>query len=73
MGSTIMKCVTSVSYSAIVNGKTEEVFKPTRGIRQGDILSPFRFLDSNDGLSTLMRFAIRDGLIRGAKVNRSGP
>ncbi|KAA3465999.1 reverse transcriptase [Gossypium australe] len=50
-----------------------EVFKPSRGLRQGDSLSPFLFLICSEGLSALMRLATRDGLMRGAKASRSGP
>ncbi|KAA3483543.1 reverse transcriptase [Gossypium australe] len=56
---TIMKCITTVSYSIIVNGKVGEIFRPTRGFRQG--------------FSTFMRLALRDCLIKGAKANRRAP
>lgn len=35
---TLMKCVTTVSYSVFVNGHAGENFRPTRGLRQGDSL-----------------------------------
>lgn len=69
----IMNCITSVSYSAIVNGKRGETFKPTKGLRQGDPRSPSFFLICSKGLSALMRIALHDGLIKGAKASRRGP
>ena len=39
----IMQCITTVSYSIMVNGEPKGLIHPSRGLRQGDLLSPFCF------------------------------
>ncbi|XP_026451891.1 uncharacterized protein LOC113352262 [Papaver somniferum] len=37
-------CISSTNISVLVNGSSTEKFKPSKGLRQGDSLSPFLFL-----------------------------
>ncbi|KAA3487270.1 reverse transcriptase [Gossypium australe] len=66
----IMHCIDSISYSIVINGCEGEKFKPTMGLRQGGPLSPYIFLVCNEGLSTLMCLAERDGMVKRARVSR---
>ena len=71
--SLIMMCVSSVSYSVLVNGEQKGFIKPGRGLRQGDPLSPYLFLICAEGLSALLRKAEIDRLIHGISICRGSP
>ena len=69
----IMVCVTSVSYSFLVNGALQGKVKPSRGIRQGDPLSPYLFILCTEVLSGLCSKAQASGSLPGIKVARNSP
>jgi hypothetical protein len=69
----VMRCVTSVSFSVRVNGQFSEVFKPSRGIRQGDLISPYLFLLCVEGLSSMLKGVGPRYLARGVRVGIHAP
>ena len=69
----IMKCISTVSYSVIINGAVHGSIFPTRGLRQGDLLSPFLFLLCADGLSSLINEAVRSQGLSGISICRGCP
>ncbi|XP_026383675.1 uncharacterized protein LOC113279185 [Papaver somniferum] len=61
-------CVTSTHLSLLVNGGSTENFKPSKGLRQGDSLSPYLFLLVVEILSKLINDAVERCQIYGFKV-----
>ena len=59
--SLIIQCVTTVSYSILVNVEPQGLIYPTRGLRQGDPLSPFLFLFCVESLNALISKVACDG------------
>lgn len=47
--------------------------KSTRGIRQGDPLSPYLFMIVSKGLSNLIKQAVVQGQLTGMKISNLGP
>jgi hypothetical protein len=69
----VMMCVTSASFSIIVNGAPVGNIIPSRGLRQGDPISPYLFLLCADSLSSLLMQADSDGFLGGVPTSRRGP
>ncbi|XP_074293887.1 uncharacterized protein LOC141621071 [Silene latifolia] len=71
--SRVMACVTSVSFSVLINGMPTEEFRPSRGLRQGDPLSPYLFILCAEVLSSLMRRAVEVRSLHGVRVAANAP
>ena len=69
----VMSCVTTPSFSILVNGKPYGMIQPSRGIRQGDPISPYLFLLCVEGLTALLNKAESEGRIKGVSICRGAP
>ena len=69
----VMRCVRSVTYSIKINGSPRGHIIPSRGIRQGDPLSPYLFLLCAEGLSTLIKASMARGNMTEVSVCHRGP
>jgi len=50
----IMECITTVSYSIVINDEPAGLIRPSRGTRQGDPLSPYILIMCMEVLSTAL-------------------
>jgi hypothetical protein len=64
----IMRMIKSVSFSVLLNGHKLEAFKPTRGIRQGDPISPYLFLLVAEGLLCLLNYSVQSSSLMSIRV-----
>lgn len=71
--SLVLSCVISVKYSLNINGSLSPKFTPSRGLRQGDPLSPYLFLICAKGLSGLLHQGEQQGWLHGCRVARGAP
>jgi hypothetical protein len=69
----LMACVRSVKYKIRFNDQETEDFLPSRGLRQGDPLSPYLFLICAEGLSSALAHREEVGGIDGVRVCRNAP
>ena len=69
----IMACVTTVSFEVLINGGKSYQFKPGRGVRQGDPLSPYLFIIALEVLSRLLDWEFHFKKISRVKASLNGP
>jgi len=68
-----MGCVTTPFFSILINGKPYGNINPSRGIHQGDPLSPYLFLLCVEVLTSLLTKVEHEGRINGVSVCRKVP
>ena len=69
----IMHCITSVTYSILVNGAAYSNITPMRGLQQGDPISPYIFLLCVDDFSSLIHDVARNHKISGVSICKGCP
>ncbi|KAM1191401.1 hypothetical protein PS2_011695 [Malus domestica] len=68
----IEECITTVTYSVLINGASTGFIQTQRGLRQGNPMSPFLFLIYAEGFSALVRLREERGALQGVRVVPSG-
>ncbi|XP_020243282.1 uncharacterized protein LOC109821509 [Asparagus officinalis] len=66
----IRECISTPSFSVLLNGSSSGFFKSNRGIRQGDPLSPYIFVLVMEFWSVSMELATLIGKIQNIKKNK---
>ena len=69
----IMRCITAISYSVLINVVAHGNIVPSRGHHQGDPLSSYLFLLCTDGFSSLINKAVRSHILSGLSICRGYP
>ena len=62
------RCISIAKFSVLVNGVPTGFFSSTKGLRQGDPLSPYLFVMGMEVLSVLIRRAIEEGFLLGCRI-----
>ena len=69
----IMKCISTVSYSVLINGEAHGSIVPSRGLRQGDPLSSYLFLLCTQAFLALIDDASNKHVLNGSSICRGCP
>jgi hypothetical protein len=68
----VRQCITT-TFFLLLNGSPYGLFRPTRGLRQEDPLSPFLFIMGLEILARMLRKEELNGLPHGIKLSRANP
>ena len=69
----IMHCITTATYSILVNRVAHGCIVPTRGLCQGDPFSPYLFFLCADSFSSLINDAAKNKMLNGVSICRGCP
>ena len=65
-------CISTASFSVLINGSPAGFFQSSRGLRQGDPLSPYLFVIGMEALSCLINRAVDGNYLSGIRVANGG-
>jgi hypothetical protein len=71
--SLIISCVRSSNLAVLWNGARTNNFRPSRGLRQGDPLSPYLFVLCMEKLSLSIQQKVNDGTWKPIQISKGGP
>ncbi|KAL9687729.1 hypothetical protein QQ045_032136 [Rhodiola kirilowii] len=69
----VLTYVHSARYCIRVNEDVSDFFYPSRGLRQGDPLSPYLFIMCTEWISYMLKYYAELGLIEGIQISRRSP
>lgn len=69
----IYQCISTVQYSLLLNGGLCPSFIPSRGLRQGDLLSPYLFIIGSKILTRLVNREVSRNNLSAFKVSNLAP
>jgi hypothetical protein len=69
----ILNLTSSAFFSILINGVPSRPFSASRGIRQGDPLSPFLFVLMGEGLGHYIKSAVLEGALKGLPLHNIRP
>lgn len=67
----VMNCISTASFSVLINGVPKGLIYPQRGLRQGCLLSLYLFIICADAFLNLLMVAEKQKLIHGLSFSRN--